>query len=231
MNATDFLCGLMAGWTQIIVGQPLDFIKVRIQTAQKPSPSIPSILRDIYSQYGLKGFYRGASSMFFGFAFTIGTEFLIYEWAKRFFYSLWGGRGDSYNPDKLKIWEIGLSGAVVGAAVSFIYCPVEYTKIQKQMSGKITESALSLLFREFGTSGIRNIFKGFWATAFREVFGTIFYYGSYESIVRAYTANNREIASNLVFMNAGAVAGLSYHFFTYPIDTVKTNMQAGLNLK
>jgi solute carrier family 25 carnitine/acylcarnitine transporter 20/29 len=73
MNATDFMCGLVAGWSQIIIGQPFDFIKVRIQTAVKSPPTIPQIVKDIYSEYGLRGFYRGASSLFFGFAFTIGT--------------------------------------------------------------------------------------------------------------------------------------------------------------
>jgi len=94
MNPTDFFCGLVAGWTQILVGQPFDFIKVRIQTAQKSTLSIPTIAKQIYSEYGLSGFYRGSSSLFFGFAFTIGTEFLIYEWAKRHIYKTFGNRKD-----------------------------------------------------------------------------------------------------------------------------------------
>lgn len=104
MNITDFVCGLCAGWTQVIIGQPFDFVKVKIQTATHAPPSIPQITQDIYQQYGLKGFYRGSSSLLFGFAFTIGTEFLVYEWAKRYIYSHWGQRSHEYNPDKLKLW-------------------------------------------------------------------------------------------------------------------------------
>lgn len=33
MNISDFCCGLLAGWAQVIVGQPFDFVKVKIQTA------------------------------------------------------------------------------------------------------------------------------------------------------------------------------------------------------
>lgn len=77
MNITDFFCGLLAGWTQVVVGQPFDFIKVRIQTATKEVP-IFAIAKDIKQEFGLKGFYRGSSSLFFGFAFVIGTEFLVY---------------------------------------------------------------------------------------------------------------------------------------------------------
>lgn len=32
MDIIDFGCGLAAGWSQIIVGHPLDFIKTKIQT-------------------------------------------------------------------------------------------------------------------------------------------------------------------------------------------------------
>jgi Mitochondrial carrier protein len=50
MKATDFLCGLIAGWSQIIVGQPFDFVKVRVQTAIESSPqTIRQIATDIYS--------------------------------------------------------------------------------------------------------------------------------------------------------------------------------------
>ena len=88
MNITDFVCGLFAGWTQVIIGQPFDFIKVKIQ-ASTHTLSIKDITKDIYQQYGLKGFYRGSSSLLFGFAFTIATEFLAYEWAKRYIYRNW----------------------------------------------------------------------------------------------------------------------------------------------
>jgi hypothetical protein len=93
MNATDFFCGLLAGWGQIIMGQPLDYVKVRIQTAQHSTLSSTQIAKDIYKTYGLSGFYRGSSSLFFGFACTIGTEFLVLEWAKRWLY-----RRDSTRP-------------------------------------------------------------------------------------------------------------------------------------
>jgi solute carrier family 25 (mitochondrial carnitine/acylcarnitine transporter), member 20/29 len=77
MNISDFCCGLLAGWAQVIVGQPFDFVKVKIQTAVCDTP-ILTIARDIKKEFGLKGFYRGSSSLFFGFAFVIGTEFLVY---------------------------------------------------------------------------------------------------------------------------------------------------------
>ncbi len=74
MKFQDFLCGLFAGWSQIIFGQPFDYIKVRLQTeSENNKKSIMQTARQIQNQHGFKGFYRGSSSLFFGFAFTIGT--------------------------------------------------------------------------------------------------------------------------------------------------------------
>ena len=77
MNPKDFLSGMLAGWAQVLVGQPLDLIKVRIQTAVS-SISSAQIVKDIYHSYGLKGFYRGSSSLFLGFSGTVAAEFVIY---------------------------------------------------------------------------------------------------------------------------------------------------------
>ena len=39
------------------------------------------------------------------------------------------------------------------------------------------------------------------------------------------------MASSLMFLQAGAVAGLTYNLLTYPVDTIKSNIQAGMPLK
>lgn len=167
MKVSDFCCGLLAGWTQVVVGQPFDFVKVKIQTALKEVP-ILSIAKDIKREFGLRGFYRGSSSLFFGFAFVIGTEFLVFEWAKRFIFRKWSSKtGEEYRLDALGLWQVAMAGGFVGWAVSGIYCPVEYVKIQKQLKGGIHQSAIGLLFSEMARTGGRNIFRGYWSTVLR----------------------------------------------------------------
>lgn len=78
MNAIDFFSGACAGWSIVAVGQPLDFVKVKIQTAVKAPKSEFEVAREIYRDHGLKGFYRGSSSMLFGYSFIGGCEFVVY---------------------------------------------------------------------------------------------------------------------------------------------------------
>ena len=68
-------------------------------------------------------------------------------------------------------------------------------------------------------------------TTMREVYGNFFYYFTYEGMVRACTNNKREEADGKVFAASGAGAGIVYHLVTYPVDTIKTNMQVGLSWK
>jgi len=39
MNVIDFVSGVLAGWAVVVTGQPLDFVKVKIQTALTPPHS------------------------------------------------------------------------------------------------------------------------------------------------------------------------------------------------
>ena len=73
MNLTDFCCGVLAGWSMVLVQQPLDYIKTVLQTTESRTATELRILKDIHKQHGLRGFYRGSSSMFFGFSLVGGV--------------------------------------------------------------------------------------------------------------------------------------------------------------
>ena len=137
VDSKDFSSGLLAGLAQVLVGQPLDLMKVKIQTATS-SISLVQIIKDVYQSYGFKGFYRGASGVFLGFPAAVGVEFTLYEWGKRQLYSLRSNRSGLYNAGKLELWEVGLAGAFTAFMLAFLYCPIEYAKIQKQVSSSVT---------------------------------------------------------------------------------------------
>lgn len=106
------------------------------------------IAKEIQKQHGLLGFYRGASSLFFGFAFTIGLEFAVYEFSKRLIYNMRNSKNSelTYRDSSLSIADVGLAGGIVGLSVSLITCCVEYAKIQKQLNSECSKGSLNLMF-------------------------------------------------------------------------------------
>lgn len=123
MNIADFFCGLLAGCSHLMVGQPFDYIKVSIQTSKEPTVSIANIAKNIYRNYGLLGFYRGTSSMFLGYTCTTGSEFFIFETAKKQFFK-WTHPNQTYDLAQLGLFQVGLSGASAGVFTTFVNCPI-----------------------------------------------------------------------------------------------------------
>lgn len=142
----DLICGFAAGCAQIVTGQPLDFIKTKFQTLQNTQQGFKDIAKSIFTDYGMLGFYRGASSLFCGHAVIIAMEFGIYEKAKKM--QMQNHQPTYLSPEEiLSIKEIGIAGGAVGFFVSFVYCPVEYTKITRQLNPDLQIGSFRLLMK------------------------------------------------------------------------------------
>lgn len=98
------------------------------------------------------------------------------------------------------------------------------------MSKEVKISSFRLLFREIVNNGVKNIYKGGVATFLRETYGSMIYFSVYEGLVKI-AHERREKAGSWVYLGAGASAGVAFHLFTYPVDTVKSNIQAGMKFK
>jgi solute carrier family 25 carnitine/acylcarnitine transporter 20/29 len=75
--------------------------------------------------------------------------------------------------------------------------------------------------------GLRGIYRGVFPTWGRECIGQIFYFLTYESIVRASVRKDQSTdeAPLMVSLVGGAFAGISFWAFAYPMDYVKTLLQ------
>ena len=76
----------------------------------------------------------------------------------------------------------------------------------------------------------KNIFKGFTATLIKETIGGIAYFTIYEAAVRGmckFQNKKRKYAQYYDFLVGGGFAGFGYWFVIYPVDVIKTRVQAG----
>lgn len=124
--AQDVIAGTFGGWAQVLVGQPLDTIKVRLQT--QPSPPIyrnaTDCFRQLIKQEGPKGLYRGVAPPLAGIGFCNAVMFMSNGYFRRLL------QKDHNKP--LSIFEIGLAGSMAGSVMSFLNCPIELLKVKLQ---------------------------------------------------------------------------------------------------
>ncbi|KZV88202.1 mitochondrial carrier [Exidia glandulosa HHB12029] len=234
----DFVAGTIAGIAGLIVGYPLDTVKVRFQSATTSSKyrSILHALATIVKEESVRGLFKGITSPMAACALMNGLVFASYGFLMRV---------QLAEPtDEPTLGQIALAGAGCGIVTSVVTCPSELIKIRQQLvlaAGR-QPSAIRVASRIFRTSGIAGLFRGWGSTAWRDMgYGT--YFATYEGACRllkpaqpaasidhaSLTAEVEKDAQELSWprlMAAGGVAGVTGWASTFAFDVVKTRVQS-----
>lgn len=114
-NLKDIISGFISGWCQVIIMQPFEIVKVRLQTQSASNPyynGMVDAFKKIAKEEGLASFYKGTwwkyagtVTPLIGIGFQASAMFFTYEFSKRFF-----SRFKENPKDKLPLYLIGLSG-------------------------------------------------------------------------------------------------------------------------
>lgn len=180
----DFIAGGVAGCASVVVGHPLDSIKVRIQTtAAGGSASISSVVTG----------YGGVSSLFRGMSAPLSTACIInaiifssYGWSSRLYDEHMPNPICSTNNTPLphdSTLKAFTCGSFAGLVQALVICPQEHIKCRLQIQhGKGSADnvykgpiqATRSIVQQYGLRG--GLFRGWWITCWREVpaFGAYF---------------------------------------------------------
>jgi len=77
-NAITFFAGASYGLTTVMIGQPLDTIKTRMQglaLSSKSQKSATRVLRELYGTEGIRGLYRGGIPLLVGGSLMRSAQF------------------------------------------------------------------------------------------------------------------------------------------------------------
>ena len=179
-----FLAGQVAGMAGVVAGQPLDVVKVKLQTQRKKfyydiSPAyrgVKDCVIKVYQKSGLSGFYRGLSSPLLAVGLQKSVAFGVFGVSRAFL------QGDAPHPTLLQTFVAGLCG---GFANSFILCPVDQLKIAQQVRSSTSPpkslwTSLWSLTRKH--KGIVNAtFGAYPAVVMRELLGFSVYFTTFEA--------------------------------------------------
>ncbi|GAB0089108.1 mitochondrial basic amino acids transporter [Sergentomyia squamirostris] len=217
--ALDFLAGCLGGCAGVLVGHPFDTVKVHLQTQDHRNPQYRGTfhcLRTIAARDSIRGLYRGMTSPMSGVAFVNAIVFGVY------------GNVQRRTEDSHSLKSHFMAGSAAGLAQSVVCSPMELIKTRLQLQSESSlgkrvkfKGPLDCLLHIWRHEGLRGVYRGLGITAARDIPGFSSYFVSYEIMTRI---NSNPSAFHTLM--AGGLAGIFSWICTFPIDVVKSRIQA-----
>ncbi|XP_071711716.1 mitochondrial arginine transporter BAC2-like [Rutidosis leptorrhynchoides] len=217
----EFAAGGFGGIAGIMAGYPLDSVRVRQQSSQ--SGSAFSILKSVATKEGPLALYRGMGAPLASVTFQNAMVFQIYAILSRAFDS----SCCSNEPPSYK--GVALGGVGAGAIQSLMLSPIELIKIRLQLQTQHTEKGpLNVAKNILKIEGWRGLYRGLTITALRDAPSHGFYFWTYEFVREKLHPGCRKSGQESfnTMLVAGGLAGVASWVCCYPLDVVKTRLQA-----
>eukprot|EP01050_Picozoa_sp_SAG11_P001173 SAG11_NODE_50_length_19992_cov_9.945157_3_plen_287_part_00 len=205
----SFLAGGGGGASLAIVGQPLDTIKVRIQTGQSVGV-LPTGL-NIVKKEGILALWKGVVPPLLSCTPMYALCFFGYDTGKKLFCD-----DDAFEPGNFKLGQIGCAGAFSAVFTTPVMAPQERLKcvLQTQKAGPDGKlPTIGMVARNlYEEGGFLNLTRGAGVTVLRDASASFMYFSTYEvmkyQIRINFTKDGRGDLSLGHFILAGGVAGI-----------------------
>ncbi|EFJ47772.1 hypothetical protein VOLCADRAFT_61165 [Volvox carteri f. nagariensis] len=240
----DILPGISGGVARVMIGQPFDTIKVRLQVlgqgtalaAQLPPSEVYKdsldCVRKMVRNEGPLSFYKGTVAPLVGNMVLLGIHFPTFSYVRKQL------EGDDHYTN-FSYTNTLLSGAAAGAAGSLVSTPVELVRTKMQLqsaassaSDEFYKGSVDCFKQVLSKYGIKGLYRGFTATVLRDMQGYAWFFLGYESTVNYFLQkagpglHSKADLNYMQVMSAGVVAGFGLWGSMFPIDTVKSKLQA-----
>ncbi|KAL1291352.1 hypothetical protein HN51_059894 [Arachis hypogaea] len=249
----EFVWGAVAGAFGEGMMHPVDTIKTRIQSQAilpgvQNQKSILQMVRLVWHEDGIRGFYRGVAPGVIGSLATGATYFGVIESTKKWI--------EDSHPRLKGHWAHFIAGAVGDTLGSVVYVPCEVMKQRMQVQG--TYSSWSSIAMNDGiamnssqklygyytgmfhagcsiwrTQGVKGLYAGYFSTLARDVpfagLMVMFYEGLKDVTEygkqRLTSNSNWHVNNSFEGLVLGGLAGGLSAYLTTPLDVIKTRLQ------
>lgn len=224
-----FICGGFGGICTVLVGHPLDTIKVRLQTMAIPKAGeLPmymgtwDCMKKTVRNEGVRGLYKGMGAPLVGVAPIFAISFMGFGVGKKIF-----GPNDG---NRLTYTELFSAGAFSGIFTTLIMAPGERIKCLLQIqqganAPKVYNGPVDVVKKLYKQGGLGSIYRGAGATLLRDVPASGMYFLTYEAIKDYLSSNGDNPPSILATIVAGGSAGIANWLVGMPPDVLKSRLQ------
>uniref|UniRef100_A0A7N0UZU0 Uncharacterized protein n=1 Tax=Kalanchoe fedtschenkoi TaxID=63787 RepID=A0A7N0UZU0_KALFE len=229
----EFVAGGLGGLAGVVAGHPLDSVRVRQQQHLRGGSAV-GILRHMVATQGLSALFRGMGAPMASISFQNAMVFQTYAVLSRVL-----DRSSVLPEDPPSLGAVLVAGTCTGLLQSLLISPAELLKIRLQLQDKACsdnknpdsrKGPMSLAKSILKTEGVRGIFRGLSITALRDSPSYGVYFWSYEYTKELLHPGCRKTGEESLqtMLAAGGVAGVSSWIGCYPLDVLKTRLQAQL---
>ncbi|KAL2148100.1 hypothetical protein VTH82DRAFT_2391 [Thermothelomyces myriococcoides] len=242
-TAKDLFSGAAGGVAQVLIGQPFDIVKVRLQTS-KAYPSALAAATSIYRNEGLLAFYKGTLTPLLGIGACVSVQFGAFHAARRWLEERKAaaatGSSSSSSSSSVQLGYGGYyaAGAFAGVANTVLSSPIEHVRIRLQTqphgAARFYTGPWDCVRQLCGPAprgggGVaRGLYRGTAVTVLREAQAYGVWFLTFEWLMNADAARNgidrADVASWRVALYGG-LAGEALWLASYPFDVVKSKMQ------
>ncbi|OAA49623.1 mitochondrial carnitine/acylcarnitine carrier protein [Metarhizium rileyi] len=226
----DLFSGAVGGVAQVLIGQPFDIVKVRLQTTNQYSGALHAATT-IYKNEGALAFYKGTLTPLLGIGACVSIQFGAFHAARRWF----EGR-NAANPSlrtDLSYGQYFAAGAFAGVSNAALSTPIEHIRIRLQSQphgeARLYDGPLDCVRKLGAHEGLlRGVYRGSAVTLYREAAAYGAWFTTFEYLMNWDAArNNTDRRSVPAWKIAlyGGLAGEVLWLASYPFDVVKSKMQ------
>ncbi|XP_076761273.1 mitochondrial ornithine transporter 1 isoform X1 [Xylocopa sonorina] len=241
----DFVAGSFGGIALVYVGQPLDTVKVKMQTFPSMYRGMVNcFLQTLKTDGIMRGLYAGTIPALVANVAENSVLFAAYGGCQKVISNILGVK----KVEDLTSFQNASAGFFAAFFSSLTLCPTELIKCKLQAMREVQstmireESSVLTVRKEIGPwgltsqilkeQGVKGLFNGLSSTIAREMPGYFFFFGGYE-VTRTLLAKPNESRDDIGWqktMVAGAVGGSVLWLVIFPADVVKSRIQVK-NLK
>ncbi|KAI3405817.1 YMC2 [Candida oxycetoniae] len=222
----DLFAGTMGGIAQVLVGQPFDTVKVRLQSAPEGTyTGAIDVIKRLIKNEGFAGFYKGTLTPLVGVGACVSVQFSVNEFMKRYYDRKLQGHS-------LSLINYFNCGAVAGFANGFLASPIEHIRIRLQTqtgTQKTFNGPLHCAKKIYEIDGIRGIYKGLGPSLVRESVGLGIYFATYEALIAKDLKHHSGLTRSQIkpwkLCLYGGLSGYSLWIAIYPVDVIKSKLQ------
>jgi solute carrier family 25 carnitine/acylcarnitine transporter 20/29 len=226
----DLFAGAVGGVAQVLLGQPFDIVKVRLQTTQQYTGALDAATQ-IYRNEGAAAFYKGTLTPLIGIGACVSVQFGGFHYARRAFEAQ---NTTKYGSSQLSYTQYYAAGAFAGIANTVLSSPIEHIRIRLQTqphgANRLYTGPIDCVRKLSAHQGVlKGVYRGTAVTYLREAQAYGMWFTTFEYLMNADAARNnikRDQISTLKVALYGGLAGEMLWISSYPFDVIKSKMQS-----